>query len=358
MSRSFAVLGAGHGGKAIAAYLKLAGEKDVRLQDRFEGPLAEVKEEGGIHLTGVSLNGFAKLDLITNDLAEAAKGADYLFVVLPAFAHSYVAEELSKCLEDGQTIIICPGSTGGVLEFNAIFKKNQVSKKYRICETNSLFYAARSSGSTAEISGVKNTMEIQALPLSDTAGIIEELKDLFPQLVQGQNILCSDMSNLNAIVHPLPVMLNTGWIESGQSFRFYYDSVSPSIGALIEKVDAERLAIGKALGLNLMSLMDSMEKYYNAGAPTLAESVRSVEAYAHIMAPGTLESRLILEDIPMGLVPMAALGDLAGVDTPLMDMVIQLACSLMNRDFIAEGRTLKRLGIEGMSCEELLAFVQ
>ena len=86
--------------------------------------------------------------------------------------------------------------------------------------------------------------------------------------------------------------------------------------------------------------------------------MRSVKGYAGIMAPNTLESRLILEDIPMGLVPMAALGDLAGVDTPLMDMTICLASSLLKRDFTAEGRTLDRLGIEGLTKEELLDFVK
>jgi len=357
MERKFAVIGAGHGGKAISAYLKLSGNY-VRLQDRFEQSLTEAKAEGGIHLEGVSLKGFAKLDMITTEIPEAIKGMSHIFVVLPAFAHSFVAEELSKCLEDGQTIIICPGSTGGVLEFKAIFKKNGVNKNYRIAETNSLFYAARSVGNHAEISGVKSTMEIQALPMSDTDGIIEDLKDVYPQLVKGKNVLYSDLSNMNAIVHPLPVLLNTGWVESGNSFRYYYDSMSPSIGALIEEMDKERLAVGAALGIELMSVLKSMTKYYGVVADTLTESVRKVEGYANIMAPNTLFSRLLLEDIPMGLIPMAELGDLVGVDTPIMDMTIKLAELVLKKDLHEGARTLEVLGIAGMSKEELLDFVK
>jgi len=357
MEKRFAVLGAGHGGKAIAAYLKLSGNY-VRLQDRFEQALADVIKEGGIHLGGVSLEGFAKLDGVGTDIKEAVKGATHIFVVLPAFAHAYVAEELADCLEEGQCIILCPGSTGGVLEFKAIFKKKGVNKSYRIAETNSLFYAARSKGAHAEISGLKKTMEIQALPLGDTDSILEDLKDVYPQLVKGQNVLYSDLSNLNAIGHPLPVLLNTGWIESDESFRFYYDGLSPSIGALVEAMDAERLAIGEALGIQLMSDMDSMEKYYGVKGESLSEVVHKVEGYANILAPDTLSSRLLLEDIPMGVVPMAELGDLVGVDTPIMDLTIDLANRLLKRDFRKEGRTLEVLGIAGMSKEELLAFVQ
>ena len=87
-SRNFAVVGAGHGGKAIAAYLKLAGEPDVRLYDRFPEVLEPVIKDGGLTLSGVSLNGFAKLDLVTTDMAAAVKGVTHIFVVLPAFAHA------------------------------------------------------------------------------------------------------------------------------------------------------------------------------------------------------------------------------------------------------------------------------
>ena len=109
MKQNFAVLGAGNGGQVIAAYLKLKG-KHVTLFDRFPQVLEPIRARGGIQLEGVAETGFAKLDLICEDVAQAVKGAEVIFVVLPAFAHAYVAEQLAGCMEDGQTVIVCPGA--------------------------------------------------------------------------------------------------------------------------------------------------------------------------------------------------------------------------------------------------------
>ena len=119
MKQNFAVLGAGNGGQVIAAYLKLKG-KQVTLYDRFSQVLEPIRRRGGIQLEGVSDTGFAKLDLVTEDVPQAVQGAEVIFVVLPAFAHAYVAQQLAGCLTDGQTVVVCPGATGGALEFRAL----------------------------------------------------------------------------------------------------------------------------------------------------------------------------------------------------------------------------------------------
>ena len=70
MKQNFAVLGAGNGGQVIAAYLKLKG-KHVTLFDRFPQVLEPIRARGGIQLEGVAETGFAKLDLICEDVAQA-----------------------------------------------------------------------------------------------------------------------------------------------------------------------------------------------------------------------------------------------------------------------------------------------
>jgi opine dehydrogenase len=98
--------------------------------------------------------------------------------------------------------------------------------------------------------------------------------------------------------------------------------------------------------------------YYEAIGESLYETVRNVDAYASIKAPSTLQTRMLLEDIPMGLVPMSELGRMLKVETPIMDMMIGLASYLLQVDFRAEGRNLKRLGIEHMGKEELLGYIK
>jgi opine dehydrogenase len=50
---------------------------------------------------------------------------------------------------------------------------------------------------------------------------------------------------------------------------------------------------------------------------------------------------------------MASLGEMLGVPTPTIKSLIHLASVIHGRDYWAEGRTVERLGIAGMSVREL-----
>jgi opine dehydrogenase len=71
-----------------------------------------------------------------------------------------------------------------------------------------------------------------------------------------------------------------------------------------------------------------------------------------------LKHRYIFEDVPMSLVPMAALGKRYGVSVRGMDSMIRLANFIHHTDYWRRGRTLDKLGIEQFSVSELVAFVR
>jgi opine dehydrogenase len=65
-----------------------------------------------------------------------------------------------------------------------------------------------------------------------------------------------------------------------------------------------------------------------------------------------------LEDIPTGLVPISNLGDLCGVETPAIDVVIEMACQLYECDFRRTGRSLANMGLAGMNPQEVAEYVE
>jgi len=68
------------------------------------------------------------------------------------------------------------------------------------------------------------------------------------------------MDNPNCVLHPLPVLLNVGSIERDPlQFRHYIDGITPLIASMIDRMDAERLAIGKAYGLNLVPILEQLK---------------------------------------------------------------------------------------------------
>ena len=115
--KRFTVIGAGHGGRAMAAHLSLMGYP-VTLYNRTFLNISAIASRGGLDLYGAEdgPRGFAKLERVTSDAAEAAEG-DILMVVVPSSAHADIARLLAPHLRDEQIIVLHPGRTGGCMEF-------------------------------------------------------------------------------------------------------------------------------------------------------------------------------------------------------------------------------------------------
>lgn len=353
------ILGAGNGGQAMAAAIALAGY-EVVLYDRYEEAIAPVLQNGGIELSGVSGKGFARLVKVTTDLHEALSETGLILVVLPAFAHAYIAEQIASLLRNDDMIILSPGSTGGALEFRKILSEHGAPKDVKVGETNTLIYACRILGpGHVKILGVKEFLGVAALPAKDTEAVLEPLKEIYPQAEAEKNVLCTGLNNMNPIFHVFPTLANLGWLEATQgNFRFYYDGITASVAKLVEAVDRERMALCRSLGVWTISTIEWQKKIYGAKGNTLPEVLHSNRSYEEIQAPRSKETRLLTEDVPMGLVPMAEIAKIAGVPTPFMDSAILLASEIMGQDYRMTGRNLEVMGIAGLNKEELLRRVE
>ena len=76
----------------------------------------------------------------------------------------------------------------------------------------------------------------------------------------GQNAIDSILVDYNAITHTPPMICNAGRIESGDPdfHLFGKDENTPAVVRLIERIDRERMAIGKALGLKQHTLEEEI----------------------------------------------------------------------------------------------------
>jgi len=183
--------------------------------------------------------------------------------------------------------------------------------------------------------------------------VINKINQVFNCFIKSENIITTGLENIGAILHPVVVLFNAAAIERGQMFYFYND-MTPAIANIIEEVDKERLAIGKAFDLKLKSVSEWISfAYKNIKGDSFLEKMRNNPAYHKILAPQILKSRLLIEDIPTGILPMIELANVAGVNVPLMKSILMLSQTLLNTDFSINGRTLKNLGIENLSINQL-----
>jgi opine dehydrogenase len=360
---SVAVLGAGHGGCAAAADLGKRGYS-VRLHARNPERLAALRAQGGIEARGIQ-QGLVPIDLLTTDVAEAVRGVDLIMLVVPSVAHAHYARALAPLIDGGQAIFINPGHTGGGLHFLHELRNAGYRGPVRSCETVTLTYITRMEGpGTVNIYSYTKRIGFATLPGKQTAALFALIKPLYPEIQQASSVLETGLSNLNAIFHPEGMIMNAGWIQhTNGNFLFYREGFTDAVGRVTAAADAERMAVAKALGVPATPFIDI---FYQAGLTTkaardsgdISRACRESEPNKTIKSPSSLDHRYIHEDVGYGLVPISALGRLAGVATPTIDALIKLAGLAVGIDYMGDGLTLERLGLAGKSPSELLQFVE
>ena len=350
-----AVIGAGPGGHAVAAVLSRYGV-EVGWWSRNHAWVGSMhKLDRIVDVCGIDSFRVTVAN-ITNDIERAIDGADIIFVVVPAFAHVDIAGLIASCCPEKTIIVLNPGRTAGALEFRSMLARQGCVMLPRIAESQSLLFTCRLKGlGCVDLMAVKKSNVLAAVP-SELSSIEEDmLRSVYCGVVFAENTLVTSMSNIGAILHPAPVLLNTGWIESRSStfFPHYYYGISKSIAEFLEEMDAERLAVASAFGVSVRSVIDWHGDVYGVKGDSLYETLQMNAEYASLDAPYSLTHRYITEDVPTGLVPMSELGKVAGVQTPKMDLIISLASSMLGCDFRAKGRNLERLGLKGKSASEV-----
>ena len=355
-STRFTVVGAGHGGKAMAAHLSLKGF-EVNLYNRTPEHIAVIKARGGIELESYDggPHGFGELNIVTSEIEAAIEAADVVMVVVPSSAHASIARSAAPFLRDGQIVVLHPGRTCGALEFAKVVRDAGSKADVTISEAETFIYASRSDGpAQARIFRIKDAVPLAALPSNRTDQVLKAITPAYPQYIDGTNVLHTGLNNMGAIFHPALTLLNAGWIESTHGdFQFYIDGVTPSVARLLEVLDRERVTVASALGIRAQTAMDWLKMAYTTSGDDLHEAIHNQPGYYGIKAPNTLNHRYIFEDVPMSLVPIASLAQRYGVSVRGMESIIRMACIIHRTDYWRRGRTVRKLGIDRLSVTEL-----
>lgn len=351
-SQPIAVIGAGHGGLAMAGHLAIMGH-NVNLFNRGEDRLWGVKSTGGIEVQG-EISGFGKINLATNSMKEAIEGTELIMVVVPAYAHQWIAETMAPHLKDGQIVILHPGRTFGALEFKQVLIRKAIKKDVIVSEAQTFIYASRVIGpGQVHIFSIKSSIPVASVRAHLIPQVISKLRKLYPQFVPGDNIFKTSFDNIGSIFHPALCILNAGWIEDDADFKFYHQGSTESVARVLENTDKERIQVAEALGIRAISAHQWFYMAYSTHGVSLYESMQKNPGYREILAPKTLKMRYMEEDIPCSLVPIASVGKMLGVPTPTIDSLICLGSLLNQKDYWLEGRTVERLGISGMTLRKL-----
>lgn len=342
---NIAIIGAGNGGLALGAHFLEKGAY-VSLYDKFNSMIDPIIYNNN-NITVRTTEGEKDLQfsMVTTDLQKAIHHADYIFIVTPAFAHKEIAANLTKYISKEQSVILCPGRTGGALVVKRIMEEAG-HDEIVVAESDTLLFACRKSAPTSvSVYGVKSRVGLAALPSNAIDTVIRELRPFIPSFFAYPNVLFTSLNNIGAVLHPAPFLLNISKVENEGNFKYYYEGITPFIASFLERLDQERLSVAEHFAIKVPSTKEWLKERYCITGNTLYEVIQNNPYYKNINAPTEIESRYVMEDIPMSLIPLTELARVVSVKTPHMDSIIKLAVSFYKKDFLKESRSLKDMGL-------------
>lgn len=352
-----AVIGAGFGGKGIAATLSLQGFQ-IRIHDIDPGKLAPIQAIKGLRITRHPKD-FAPIALASTNLPDVVSEAAAIFVSTYGNDHEAVATALAPLLRDGQIVILVQGHFFGSWLFRRTLEAAGCTAQVDVAEMDSYpFMLGVTAPDTVEMGTVKATWYLAATPASRTPAVLERIGPIFPGMIGADSPLNSAFS-LGGGFHICGILTNVGRVEGPGSYNFYAANMVPSVCSLIEAMDRERLAVAKAYSISLENVREWLAKTYGLKHESLHDSLQemAVTHYEHAPAPKSLKHRYLVQDVGCDLVGMIALARAAGIETPVSDAAVTIANALTGRDFYAEGRNAERLGIGGKNPREIIDMI-
>lgn len=356
---SLTLIGGGNTAFATAADLTLRGAAVTLCElPAYRHMVEGIARSGKIRLDGVAATGIARLEAVTTDVGAAVRANQLVLVAVPAYAHAPVARACAPHLREEQTVILLPGTLGS-FEFAAILAA-EGAPRATLAEADTSPYVCRRTGpEEVHVWGVVPRLGIGVLPATRSEAVLGQVAALFPGSTLYANALECGLSSLNPIVHPAGVLMNAGRIEYSEGdFYFYKEGITPGVVEVIEAVDAERRAVGSALGIRLPPVAQAFSDAGFGPNGDLWETINGSRMLTQLRAPGSLDTRWLYEDAPYGLVSWASLGEQIGVPTPTMRAVIDLSSIVVGVDSWSTGRTVAHLGLAGLSRQEILEVAE
>lgn len=342
------VVGAGNAGTTIAADLALKGHEVKLLKtskslhnENFNKIMSNGFE---IILTEKDTSRKAKLKLATTDFEEALVDSELVILYVQTNYQEEVIKKMSKYLTN-QMVLIEPGYLA-----TAFFLKYCKGKELVLIEAESSPIDCRimePASVNILFKNVKNPIGVY--PKGKTKETLEKLKVLDYNFVATKNVIEAALHNPNLIVHTIGAFMSIPRIEyvNGHDYWMYREVFTKSVWNMVKKLDSEKMDIMEALNCQRISYPEACKLRNSLDEERDPEEVFFDYAKNHSPSgPFISDSRYITEDVPEGLVLMEALGEALQIATPICSSIINLSSACLNKDFRAEGRTLKRLGKE------------
>jgi opine dehydrogenase len=350
----FAVLGAGSAGQGIAGYLALKGH-DLFLYNRTPERIASLADSNRLQVSGI-IEGEARLQAVSCDLETVVSNVPYVLVTARAGGHYSLVKQSLPYIQEHAVIVVFTGYWAA-LRLQSLLKECDRTD-VTIAETTLLPLACRvTEPGHVLISGEKSAVRMATYPPDRVDLVYERLHAFVPQLFPGGSVLETSLENYNPVIHVPIALFNLRHVEEDcETFRFYSEGVSPRVAGVIDAVDSERLALSRALGLDLMGAASMIRDYYNVKGETTYETIKNWKAVTEYVLPDPLS--YVREELTYGLVPLCSLCNMLRIKAHAARMLVQAWSVVDGVDYWENGVKAEALGLKDMSPGEIVDMVK
>lgn len=324
------VIGAGNIGTQFAVSFASRGN-DVTVfasrPEKISNTLRMINEENGTVTHG-------DISLVTNNIADAVKDAEYIFVTHPAFMLKSTADMLCDYVEAGVKLCIIPG-TGGA-EF---FFKKLVDKGVFLFGLQRVPSVARliEYGKTVSVSGYRDKLDLAGISNSGIDDVSALLSDTFGMPCNIlPNYLCVTLTPSNPILHTTRLRTLFADYKDGVIYEkntLFYEEWADESSKLLFACDDELQQVCRSFDRLELSSVRSLKLHYESDTPEkLTIKIRSIKSLQGLTSPmieveggfiPDFSSRYFTADFPYGLAILKEIAEVSGTQVPNMSETLK-----------------------------------
>jgi opine dehydrogenase len=321
------VIGGGNIGTLMAAEMACKGHEVTVFTShspRWQCELTIWKSDDTLWRTG-------KIALATSDLEEAVRGAELIWVTLPAQMFGAIARKLEPLVQPGQMVGVVPGAGGAEFAFHCLIEKGCVF--FGLQRVHSIA-RLKEYGRSVYMLGRKSSLQVGAIPTVQTEKIAAMLAQQFDLPCQAlPNYLCVTMTPSNPILHTSRLQTMFADWQEGRSYPrniLFYEEWTDASSQRLLAMDDELQTLCERIPLPLETVRSLRDYYESSTKEAMTKKIRSIAAFKGLPSPmkeengawlPDLSSRYFTSDFSFGLKVLKEIAALFQVPTPQMDAV-------------------------------------
>lgn len=329
------ICGGGNLGHVVAGFVAAQNKHEVCLLTRHP---EQWNQDLLIEAPDTTYEG--RLNGVVGDAKQAISNADIILLCLPGYAIRDTLLQIKDYLRPDAAVGTVVSSTGFFFQAMEVLPASQTLFGFQRVPFISRVIEY---GHRARLMGYKESLELAIERSTHPEILCDTLSDILRTPI---HLLSShyevSLSNSNPLLHPSRLYsLWKDW-HSGivyDRIPLFYEEWTDEAAELYINMDNELQALLDTLPVRKGSIATVLDYYESTDAASLAQKLRSIEAFKGILSPmikveggyvPNFQSRYFTEDFPYGLAIVHRLAHEKGVPSPTIDMIYDWGTKLLN----------------------------